>query len=83
MRREIGHPKKMRNKVNDEDRNPHVLSRKLTRVTFHKCGTMRHNKRSCKGKRAADKAIPKGGNIKKKTTKGWIEEEGTYTCNRD
>ncbi|XP_058766723.1 uncharacterized protein LOC131640331 [Vicia villosa] len=68
MRRAIGRPKKMRNKVNDEPRNPHVLPRKLTTVTCHKCGGMGHNKRSCKGKRGADIAIPKGGNKKAKKT---------------
>ncbi|XP_058753081.1 uncharacterized protein LOC131626266 [Vicia villosa] len=68
MRRAIGRPKKMRNKVSDEPRNPHVLPGKLTTVTCHKCGGMGHNKRSCKGKRGADIAIPKGGNKKAKKT---------------
>ncbi|XP_058747460.1 uncharacterized protein LOC131620408 [Vicia villosa] len=65
MRRAIGRPKKMRNKANDEPRLKHVLPRKLATVTCHKCGGMGHNKRSCKGKTAADRAIPKGGNKKK------------------
>ncbi|XP_050875971.1 uncharacterized protein LOC127079631 [Lathyrus oleraceus] len=65
MRRAIGHPKKMRRKVIYEPRNPHVLPRKLSTVTFHKCRAMGHNKRSYKGKRVADRAIPKGGNTKK------------------
>ncbi|XP_058776681.1 uncharacterized protein LOC131651009 [Vicia villosa] len=65
MRRAIGRSKKMRNKINDEPRNPHVLPRKLPTVTCHKCGAMGHNMRTCKGKRAADRAIPKGGNNKK------------------
>lgn len=65
MRREIGRPKKIRNKVNDEPRNPHVLPRKMPSVTCHKCGVMGHNMRTCKGKRAANRAIPKGGNNKK------------------
>lgn len=53
--------KKMRNNANDEPRNSHVLPRKLTTVTCHKCGSMTHNKRSCTRNRVADKAIPKGG----------------------
>ncbi|XP_058725212.1 uncharacterized protein LOC131596548 [Vicia villosa] len=65
MRRAIGRPKKMRNKANDEPRLKHVLPRKLATVTCHKCGGMGHNKRSCKGKTAADRAIPKGVNKKK------------------
>ncbi|CAL5205285.1 unnamed protein product [Lathyrus oleraceus] len=65
MRRVIDHPKNMCNKVNDEPRNPYVLPRKLSIVTCHMCGAMGHNKRSCKGKRVADRVIPKGGNTKK------------------
>ncbi|CAK8532062.1 unnamed protein product [Lathyrus sativus] len=65
LRRAIGRPKKLRNKVSDEPRNPHVLPRKLTTVSCHKCGAMGHNKRSCKGKMAAERVIPKGGNKKK------------------
>lgn len=34
-----------------------------------KYGAMRHNKRSCKGKKATDKAIPKDSNKSKKTKK--------------
>ncbi|KAI5384207.1 hypothetical protein KIW84_071279 [Lathyrus oleraceus] len=72
MRMEIGHPKKLRNKANDEPKNPHVLSRILTIVTCKKCEEMGYNKRSCKGKRAANRAISKGGNKakKEKNTKG-------------
>lgn len=72
MRRAIEHPKKLRNKANDEPNNPHVLSRRLATVTCKKCGEMEHNKISCKGKRAADREIPKGGNKAKKakTIKG-------------
>jgi len=62
MRRAIGHPKKMRNKANDEPRNPHLLPRKLPIVTCKRCGGMGHNMRSCKGKRAAHRAMPKRGN---------------------
>lgn len=64
MRKAISRPKKMRNKVNDEIRNPYMLPIKLTIIICHKCEAIRHNKRSCKGKRAADRAIPKGGNKK-------------------
>ncbi|XP_058744165.1 uncharacterized protein LOC131616720 [Vicia villosa] len=66
MRRAIGRPKKMRNKAADEPENPHVLSRKFATVTCKKCGQTGHNKRTCKGKRAADRTIPKGGNKSKK-----------------
>ncbi|XP_058784836.1 uncharacterized protein LOC131659698 [Vicia villosa] len=69
MRREIGRPEKQRNKTNDEPRNPHILPRRFSTVTCAKCGAMGHNKRSCKGKRAADRAIPKGGNKPKKAAK--------------
>ncbi|CAL5183683.1 unnamed protein product [Lathyrus oleraceus] len=69
MRRAIGRPKKPRNKMNDEPRNPHILPRRFSTVICVKYGDMRHNKRSCKGKRAADRAIPKGGNKLKKTKK--------------
>ncbi|CAK8544972.1 unnamed protein product [Lathyrus sativus] len=68
LRRAIDRPKKLRNKVNDEPRIPHVLPRKLTTVSCHKCGTMRHNKRSCKGKMATERVILKGGNKKKGNT---------------
>ncbi|CAK8564364.1 unnamed protein product [Lathyrus sativus] len=65
LRRAIGRPKKLRNKVNDEPINPHVLPKKLTTASCHKCGAMGHNKRSCKGKRVVERVIPKGGNKKK------------------
>ncbi|KAI5441162.1 hypothetical protein KIW84_010574 [Lathyrus oleraceus] len=72
MRRAIDRPNKLRNKENDESNNPHVLSRRLVTVTCKKCGEMGHNKRSCKGKRVVDRAIPRGGNKtkKEKTIKG-------------
>jgi hypothetical protein len=62
MRRAIGRPKKNRNKANDEPRNPHLMSRSCNTVTCGKCNGMGHNMRSCKGKRAADRDMPKGGN---------------------
>ncbi|CAL5205603.1 unnamed protein product [Lathyrus oleraceus] len=40
LTRSIGRPKKMRNKVNDDSRNPHVLPRKLTIVIYNKYSTM-------------------------------------------
>ncbi|XP_058726755.1 uncharacterized protein LOC131598141 [Vicia villosa] len=67
MRRAIGRPKKMRNKTSDEPQNPFVLPKKFGTVTCNKCGQAGHNKRSCKGKRAADRQIPKGGNKAKKS----------------
>ncbi|XP_058742148.1 uncharacterized protein LOC131614601 [Vicia villosa] len=69
MRRAIGRPKKMRNKSNDEPRNPNVLPRTLSTVSCRKCGAVGHSIRSCKGKRAADRSIPVGGNKKAKTIK--------------
>ncbi|XP_050914989.1 uncharacterized protein LOC127129931 [Lathyrus oleraceus] len=69
MRRVMGRQKKQRNKMNDEPRNPHILPSRFLTVKCAKCGAMGHNKRSCKGKRAADRAIPKGGNKSKKTKK--------------
>ncbi|XP_058752673.1 uncharacterized protein LOC131625861 [Vicia villosa] len=71
MRRAIGRPKKNRNKANDEPRSTNTLPRTLQTVKCKKCGNMGHNKRTCKGKRAADRSIPKGGNkkAKKKETK--------------
>ncbi|CAK8542604.1 unnamed protein product [Lathyrus sativus] len=72
MRRAIGRPKKLRIMTNDELKNPHVLPRNLTSTTCTKCGSMGHNKRTCKGKRATYMVMPKGGNKtkKQKTTKG-------------
>lgn len=58
------------NKINNEPITPHVLLRKLATVTCHRCGVMGHNKQSCKGKRAVDRAIPKGGNQTNKKLDG-------------
>lgn len=66
MRIAIGYPKKLRRKTNDEPINPHVLPRNFVTATCHKCETLGHNMRSYKGKRAADRAIPKGENKAKK-----------------
>ncbi|KAI5433562.1 hypothetical protein KIW84_020741 [Lathyrus oleraceus] len=44
MRRAIGRPKKQRNKMNDEPRNPHILLRRFSSVTCAKYGAMGHNK---------------------------------------
>ncbi|CAL5197985.1 unnamed protein product [Lathyrus oleraceus] len=69
MRRAIGKPEKQRNKMNDEPRNLHILTRRFSTITCAKYGVMGYNKRSCKGKRAADREIPKGGNKSNKTKK--------------
>lgn len=69
MRRAIGRPKKHRNKTNDEPRNPHILPMRFPTVTCAKYGPMGHNKRSCKGKKAADKEILKDCNKSKKANK--------------
>lgn len=66
MRITIGYPKKLRRKTNDEPINPHVLPRNFVTATCHKCEALGHNMRSYKGKRAADRAIPKGENKAKK-----------------
>ncbi|XP_058784986.1 uncharacterized protein LOC131659882 [Vicia villosa] len=66
MRRSIGRPKKNRNKSNDEPRNRNILPISLQTVKCKKCGSFGHNKRTCKGKRVAERAIPKGGNKKTK-----------------
>ncbi|XP_058784134.1 uncharacterized protein LOC131658902 [Vicia villosa] len=75
MRRFIGRPKKNRNKENDEPRARNTLPRSLQTVKCKKCGSFGHNKRTCKGKRAAERAIPKGGNkkAKKRLTK-WLDK---------
>ncbi|XP_050890051.1 uncharacterized protein LOC127095397 [Lathyrus oleraceus] len=75
IRRYIGHPKKNRNKVNDEPRIRNTPSRTLQIVKCKKCGRFGHNKRTCKGKRAAERAIPKGGN-KKAGKKGDKSDKG-------
>src|ERR1051325_5854126 len=77
MRREIGRPKKMRNKSNDKPRNPHVLQRTLATVTCKKYGALGHNKRSYKGKRVADRAIPVSGNKNAKTSTKAKEKTST------
>ncbi|CAK8543192.1 unnamed protein product [Lathyrus sativus] len=66
MRRSIGRSKKNHNKANDEPRIRNTLPRTLQTVKCKKCGSFGHNKRTCKGKRAAERAIPKGGNKKSK-----------------
>ncbi|CAK8539441.1 unnamed protein product [Lathyrus sativus] len=66
MRRSIGRPKKNRNKANDEPRIRNTLPRTLQTVKCKKCGSFGHNKRMCKGKRAVERAIPKGDNKKSK-----------------
>ncbi|CAK8540201.1 unnamed protein product [Lathyrus sativus] len=64
MQRSIDRPKKNRNKVNDEPRIRNTLPRTLQTVKCKKCESFGHNKQTCKGKRAAERAIPKGGNKK-------------------
>jgi hypothetical protein len=62
MRRAPGRPKKQRNKSNDEPKNPKILPRDLPTVKCKNCGKFGHNVRTCKGKTAADRAMPKGAN---------------------
>ncbi|XP_057423086.1 uncharacterized protein LOC130717015 [Lotus japonicus] len=62
VRRAPGRPKKMRNISNDEPRNPNRLRRHHTTVKCRRCGEYGHNKRTCRGKTAADRTIPTGGN---------------------
>jgi hypothetical protein len=58
VRRAIDRPKKNRIKVNDEAKNPHLLSRDLPTVKCTNCEKMNHNKRIC----GAERVIPKGRN---------------------
>src|SRR3954462_7637228 len=69
MRRAPGRPKKLRNKSNDEQRKPGVLPRQLKTVKYKKCHKYGHNTRTCKGKSATDRKIPKGENKQKTTGK--------------
>lgn len=71
MRQEIDRLRKMRNKTDDESRNPHMLSRRLS-IICRKYGETGHNKMSCKEKRATYRIMPNGGNKTKKakTNKG-------------
>ncbi|XP_057442780.1 uncharacterized protein LOC130734405 [Lotus japonicus] len=62
MRRDVGRPKKARRKNNDEKKNPNSLRRYNKTAQCKRCGEYRHNKRTCKGKAAADREIPIGGN---------------------
>jgi len=74
MRRAAGRPKKLRKKANDESvrsgdaaGNGGVLPRQLKTVKCMKCNKYGHNSRTCKGKNAADRQLPKGANKQKKT----------------
>ena len=64
MRRAAGRPKTDRSKKNDEPKDPNRL--RLRKHNKHikctRCGDFGHNKRTCIGKTAADRAIPVGGN---------------------
>jgi hypothetical protein len=62
MRRAPGRPKKARRKDNDEPRDPHKLRRIQPTIKCRRCGERGHNVRTCKGKTAADREIPTGGN---------------------
>jgi len=63
MRRAPGRPKKKRNnKVNDEPHNPYKLRRQYVTVHCKRCGKLGHNVRTCKGKTAANREMPKRGN---------------------
>ncbi|CAK8564376.1 unnamed protein product [Lathyrus sativus] len=66
MRRSTGRPNKNRNKANDEPRIRNTLPRTFQTVNCKKCGSFGHNKQTCKGKRAAERAIPKDDNKKPK-----------------
>src|ERR1051325_862897 len=69
MRRAPDRPKKKRNRANDEPTSSKVLPRLLTTVKCKKCGTLGHNSRTCKGKTAADRKLPKGSNKARKQRK--------------
>ena len=62
VRRAPGRPKKQRNKKNDEPKDPTKLRLHNNTVKCKRCGEFGHNSRTCKGKQAADRTIPTGGN---------------------
>ncbi|KAK2376190.1 tyrosine-protein kinase ABL1 [Trifolium repens] len=62
VRRAPGRPKKLRRKANDEPVGSTRKKRNQHTITCTRCKSLGHNKRSCKGKTAADRMIPKGGN---------------------
>ena len=66
MRQAFDLLKKMRNKISNEPKSPHVFSRRLATITCKKYGEMGHSHMSYKGKIVVDIAIPKGGNKAKK-----------------
>ncbi|GAU49951.1 hypothetical protein TSUD_408430 [Trifolium subterraneum] len=68
VRRAPGRPKKARRKANDEP-NPKRMKKAPGTVTCNRCLEAGHNQRSCKGKTAADRLIPKGGNKSNTTMK--------------
>ncbi|XP_004492078.1 uncharacterized protein [Cicer arietinum] len=69
MRRSPGRPKKKRNKSNDKPKGSKILPRQFVAVKCKNCRKLDHNTRTCKGKNAADREIPKGGNNVNKTKK--------------
>lgn len=67
MRRAPGKPNKNRNKSNDEPiPKTRLPKRHQSTGKCRKCGTLGNNVRTCKGKTAVDRVIPKVGNKKRK-----------------
>ncbi|KAK2419681.1 hypothetical protein QL285_030515 [Trifolium repens] len=62
VRRTPRRPKKLRRKANDESVGSTRKKRNQHTITCTRCKSICNNKRSCKGKTAADRRIPKGGN---------------------
>ncbi|KAH1232845.1 hypothetical protein GmHk_09G025420 [Glycine max] len=62
MRRAHRRPKKARNKKNDESTKRSNLAKQSRLVVCKNCRTIGHDRRTCKGKTAANRTIPKGGN---------------------
>jgi len=62
MRRAPGRPKKLRRKANDEPKTSGKPKRNQETVRCGTCKELGHNTRTCKGKTAADRSLPMGGN---------------------
>jgi hypothetical protein len=62
VRRAPDRPKKLKRKTNDEPKISTRMKRDQNNVMCSRCKVLGHNQRSCKGKTATDRMIPKGGN---------------------
>jgi hypothetical protein len=72
VRRSAGRPKKLRRKNNDEvpsASGTRLAKRNQDTVRCKRCKELGHNQRTCKGKTAAERMIPAGGNKVKRSCK--------------